>query len=58
MHTKVCTIFEGSAKTAFKRCIIKWFFTRRVREDIPLVGVLFRKPGSWEAGKIGKKEFD
>ena len=30
----------------------------KVREDIPRVGVLFRKIGSWEARKIGKKKFD
>jgi hypothetical protein len=33
-NANVCTFFQGFAKTAFKRCIIKWFFTPSVREDI------------------------
>jgi hypothetical protein len=31
-------------------------YEEKVREDIPSRGVLFRKLGNWEAGKIGKKK--
>jgi hypothetical protein len=38
---------------------MKMFQTARVREDIPSRGGrYFRKLGSWEARKIGKKEYD
>jgi hypothetical protein len=38
---------------------MKMFQTARVREDIPPGGGRdFRKLGSWEPGKIGKREYD